>query len=170
MNYKRILAIDPSGSFNEGKGTTGWCCFDALENNIYAAESISAKNYSTMEEYWMNIENMVESFVNTSTVVVIEDYLLYGSKAENQINSRMETSKLIGILQYWCWRFDVPCILQPASEVKTRWADPILTYKGYLNKSMKIDRHAKDALRHAVHYATFKNGKGKQNETEDTTS
>ncbi len=26
--YKYVLALDPSGNYNEGKGTTGMCLFD----------------------------------------------------------------------------------------------------------------------------------------------
>ena len=28
MNSRYVLALDPSGAYKEGKGTTGWCLFD----------------------------------------------------------------------------------------------------------------------------------------------
>ena len=61
----------------------------------------------------------------------------------------------------------VPLLLEPASEVKTRWANNILNYKGYIKKSGRgytipnvkcpdVTRHCLDAVRHAVHVATFR--------------
>ena len=32
--YNYVLALDPSGNFHEGKGTTGYCLLDANENKI----------------------------------------------------------------------------------------------------------------------------------------
>ena len=59
--------------------------------------------------------------------------------------------------------------MQRAVEVKNRWADHILEYKKYIIKRKHmyylpdapkpISRHCKDAIRHAVHYATFYNNK-----------
>ena len=47
----KILAIDPSGNFTEGKGTTGWSLLD--ENmKILACGQILANNYKCKEAYW----------------------------------------------------------------------------------------------------------------------
>ena len=32
--YKYVLAFDPSGSFYEGKGTTGWCIMDTKTKEV----------------------------------------------------------------------------------------------------------------------------------------
>lgn len=172
MNYKFILALDPSGNFTEGKGTTGWSLFNALDNKIIKADSISAKKFATQEEYWykhMDLITDTSKKHKKQLVIVIEDYLLYASKAKDQINSRMETSKLIGILQLHCFTNGIPYIMQPASEVKKRWTNEILHYKGYIklykrkytipDTKVAIDRHCLDSIRHGVHYATFKNNK-----------
>ena len=94
--------------------------------------------------------------------------MLYKSKAEAQTNSKMETPKLIGVIEFYCTKHAIPYILQPAHEVKNRWNNVILMYKKYIKKEgrnfyagllyqKKVDKHAIDAIRHAVHYATFKN-------------
>ena len=98
---------------------------------------------------------------------MIEDYILYESRASNQINSHMETPKLIGVIQHFCWQNNVPYKMQLATEVKKRWADSILHYKGIIahkqkkiilpNSNTIIDRHCLDAIRHGIHFATFKN-------------
>ena len=169
MKYKTILSIDPSGNFHEGKGTTGLCILNASTNKIRMTKSISAKSYNTQEEYRDAILIFIAKAVKRykSLVIVMEDYLLYKHKAETQINSKMETPKLIGVIQYYCWCNKIALSLQPAHMVKNRWCDEILEHKGYIKKrggcfivpdtKELIDRHAKDAIRHAVHFKNFKN-------------
>lgn len=169
-NFEFILAFDPSGSFYEGKGTTGWCIMEAEANKITKIGNISADKYKQVEAYWQAhitlIQELKQKYKNRMTVV-IEDYLLYGDKASTQINSRMETSKIIGIIQYHCFLQQIPYSMQTAGQVKNRWKDFILQHKGYLKLHKKklilpstkeqIDKHCKDAIRHAVHFNTFKN-------------
>lgn len=52
MNYHHILAIDPSGNFEEGKGTTGSCLFDAKLNAVRCFNDIHASEFDTKEHYW----------------------------------------------------------------------------------------------------------------------
>lgn len=169
MNYENILAIDPSGNFEEGKGTTGTCVFSCIENKITALKDISAKNYINKESYWQAhieyLKEVTETFSNT--LIVIEDFTLDPRRAMQQSHSKMETPKLIGILQLYCRQNNIPYKMQRAVEVKNRWADHILEYKGYIVKRNRMyylplakypmSRHCKDAIRHAVHFATFYN-------------
>ena len=170
--YRYILALDPSGSFNEGKGTTGWCIFDTETNTFITVGSIYAKHYSTMEQYWKSVLHLLDwAFEYKNTIVVCEDYLLYATKLQDQINSRMETPKLIGCIQLYCYEHQIKYHMQTASEVKKRWANNILLHKGYIkvNKPnhyvptsgalQQYSHHSLDAIRHAIHYATFKNKK-----------
>ena len=167
---KFILSFDPSGSWHEGKGTTGWCVFSTADKRITCAGNIAADKFNCAEAYWCKHLELLDNFYakyKDKLVLVVEDYLLYESKAKSQINSRMETPKLIGIIQVWAYQHSVPLLLEPASEVKTRWANNILNYKGYIKKSGRgymipnvkcpdVTRHCLDAVRHAVHVATFK--------------
>lgn len=168
MHFNRILALDPSGSFYEGKGTTGWCLFDANTFTCLNTGSIFAKHHRSMEEYWDAVITLIETFVDSNTLIVCEDYLLYATKLTEQINSRMETPKLIGVIQHHCWKTQRPYYMQTAGEVKNRWNNEILAYKGYIVQQGRNWRpatgsydtythHSLDAIRHAVHYATFRN-------------
>ena len=169
MNYENILAIDPSGNFEEGKGTTGTCIFNCVENNIRAIKNISASHYLSKEEYWQAHLDYINEIVSreANTIIVIEDFTLDPRRAMQQSHSKMETPKLIGILQLHCQQKDIPYKMQRAVEVKTRWADHILEYKKYIikknrmyylpNATTPMSRHCKDAIRHAVHFATFYN-------------
>lgn len=169
MNYDYILALDPSGNFEEGKGTTGICGFLCKENCIDFSTEIHASAFESKEAYWQAHTNFIQSVVERlpNTVVIIEDFTLDPRRALQQSHSKMETPKLIGILQLYCKQNNIPYKMQRAVEVKNRWADHILEYKKYIikknrmhylsNKDRPISRHCKDAIRHAVHFATFYN-------------
>lgn len=151
-----ILAFDPSGSFNEGKGTTGWCIM--FHGKLIKCGMISAENYKTAMEYYeahLAMISRMKACYKQNFTVVMEDYLLYAKRTSSQINSRMETCKLIGIIQYYCWTHSIKCVLQTASQVKKRWTDEILEHEGIELPTTYAERHARDAIRHAMHYTYF---------------
>lgn len=168
MSARFILALDPSGAFHEGKGTTGWCIMSdkcvVIEKN-----HISAELYQSDYAYWKAHMDLIEEKFHQfpQLEVVMEDYLLYASKASEQINSRFETIQLIGIIRYLCLEANIPVHIQTASQVKTRWANDILEHKGVISKCGKsyrivstgqiLNRHEIDSIRHAMHFTTFYN-------------
>lgn len=167
--YEYILALDPSGAFEEGKGTTGWCLFKTISGTIVEIGAVTALKYATQTEYWgvhiTLLERVLAKYKNVK--VVCEDYLLYAHKADDQINSHMETCQLIGLLKYHVQEhFLSPMKMQRACEVKNRWKNVILLHKGIIIKQhgyfctpigSRLTNHELDAIRHAVHYATFYN-------------
>ena len=164
--YKYILAIDPSGNFSEGKGTTGWVLLTADEK-LLATGTLSAKDYKCAEEYWDEHIELIKYYMkkHKNMIVVIEDYILYKNRSRNQTNSRIETCRLIGVIQHYCWRVKQNYSMQLAVAVKDRWSDNILRNegiitKGYLHKQSKLPlkiEHIRDAFRHAIHYAVCRN-------------
>jgi hypothetical protein len=165
-----ILAIDPSGSFEEGKGTTGWCVFDTTTLTVLTIGEISASHYTCAELYWQaHTELILQSYSNykDKLIIVCEDYILYANKAQSQINSRMETPKLIAIIQQYAYKLKIKIYLQLAGLVASRWCDDILEHKGYIRKSGRqyflddpdkeifLSQHERDALRHALHFSYF---------------
>lgn len=182
-NYNSILALDPSGNFHEGKGTTGWCIFDCAAMRVVKWGYIEASKFKSMEAYWDAHIALITKYITKhqnkpgSAGIVIEDYLLYGTKAQDQVNSRMETPKVIGLMQYWCYKNKQEYHMQPASMVKTRWSNDILSHKDYIRKVEKgfripglpgiLNRHCIDSIRHAVHYATFSNKVVLKNKNKD---
>lgn len=168
--YKYIIALDPSGAFWEGKGTTGFSIFYAPDNKFIELGVIRAKDYTCAEAYWCAHIHLLNDFIlskkikKSELIIVIEDYLLYADKATSQINSHMETPKLIGILQCWCYMNKLSYHMQIAGLVKKRWCDDILEHKGFLTKKGKrynVCEHTRDSMRHALHFANFKNGDDK---------
>lgn len=164
MKSRYILALDPSGNYNEGKGTTGWCLYDSETKRIAKFGVIKATKYESMLAYWEAHLKLIDDLTGYDLTVVIEDYLLYSNRADSQISSRFETPKLIGMLQYELWIRGIKVVFQTAALVKNRWNDKILVYKelveyrnnAYYISGIKLSDHSRDAIRHAVHYATFR--------------
>jgi len=168
-----ILSFDPSGNFNEGKGITGYALLDEATGKFTAYGEIDASEVLSAEEHWAKHLNLIDSlhFTSTELTVVCEDYMLYANRAASQINSRFETPKLIGLMQYHCWKSGIPFYLQTAVSVKRRWPNYLLEKKTYLTTKSyqkgdktyevcyiddkKIVDHIVDAIRHAVHFYTF---------------
>ena len=168
--YEYILAFDPSGSFTEGKGTTGWVLMDA-KTRLIARGYVSAEDYKCTEEYWnavIDLINYNHKKYGANLIVVIEDYILYRERSMNQTNSKMETCRLIGAMQYICWRLKQDYSMQLAASVKDRWSDDLLLREQILyrdrnnlihtdsNLSLGLS-HTRDAFRHAIHYAICRN-------------
>ena len=172
IKFRYVLGIDPSGNYYEGKGTTGWCLFDCANNKIADIGTISSKDYNTQYHYWkahlILIYNYVNSFLKDKVAVSMEDYRLYASKANNQINSKFETVQLIGIIKYWCISNNVTLKMRLATAAKTRFTDEYLVKKHYIQKQKKsyfcnakleaLATHERDALRHALYFYYFENG------------
>ncbi len=170
--YKYILGLDPSGNFEEGKGTTGVCLAAASTKQkpftIIKSETIKASSYKTKEEYWQAHIKLVAKYATLykDLIVVVEDFTLNPRRALQQSHSKMETSKLIGVLQMACAEHNWQIKMQLPVEAKSRWADSILEHKRIIKRVSRghisslgypISRHEKDAIRHAVHYSTFYN-------------
>lgn len=152
----RVLSLDPSGSFKEGKGQTGWVLMDG-ETITFGI--IKAKTYETKHEYWEAHTDLIASLKPEH--VVMEQYRLYGSKAKSQINSEMETSKLLGYLEMYLYTTQTSHTLQSAISAKSRFTDDILIYKGYITKDkngryyingVNVAGHIIDAMRHILFF------------------
>lgn len=166
--YDYVLAIDPSGAFNEGLGTTGWVLGNKF-GRIVDRGFITAKNFHCPEAFWQAHNILVASMADhyqEKLVVVIEDYFIYADKAMAQVNSRMETCRLIGVLQVFCWEAGIPVAFQRAADVKGRWSNEVLvenktivsheTFYTLCQDDKRINKHELDAYRHMIHFVTFK--------------
>lgn len=160
---KYILALDPSGNYNEGSGTTGWCLLDAQTDKVMKFGVIRAGLYSNQTEYWDAHLELIDSLAGYEPDIVMEDYLLYINKAKQQINSRFETPQLIGVIKYEMYKRGNPVHIQTAMQVKTRWEDETLIKKGYITKvgpriyigDKLVCSHIVDSIRHAAHFRTY---------------
>lgn len=161
----RILSLDISGNFHEGKGTTGVCkLYGVKTDNIYLGE-IKAEDYRTQVQYWRAHETLIHSI--KPDYLVVEGYKLYnhkGKSASMQSNSNLETPQLLGAIKMMAHRMGIPLTIQYASDIKTRWSEDVLVRLGYLEKKGKYyyhngkltSTHKRDALKHALHFERYK--------------
>ncbi len=159
----KVLAFDPSGNWQEGKGTTGYCVM--VGGIPLKLGEIKASDYESPEAYWdAHLALIGDEF---PAFVVVEGYKLYnhrGREAKIQSNSILETPQLIGCIRWYCYFEEFPLTIQYASDVKTRWNDDLLVRQGYLEQKGNryyfnaelTSKHKRDALRHALHFATYK--------------
>lgn len=168
-----IIAFDPSGNFVEGKGTTGIAFMHNSTGEVWKVDEIQATEFSSPEEYWDAHLVLLEDFQDPfgEQEVVMEGFRLYGHKAKTQTHSIFETPMLIGLIRHWCYMNRVPCTIQYAADVKTRWSDNVLSRKGVISgsgedKTFKskrkliasgqiLNNHKTDAIRHAMHYFRY---------------
>lgn len=160
----KLLALDPSGNWGkEGMGKTGICIMENGE--ITRLDMIQAKDYPSETAYWAAHEDYITR--NWPDHIVFEGYKLYNHKgmaAKSQANSELPTPQLIGVIKHVCFRLDIPYTVQFASDVKTRWQEPILTHLNILQqKGSKYywqgeitTTHKCDALKHALHWTRYK--------------
>lgn len=171
-HYKHTLGIDPSGAYDEGKGTTGWCVMDNDSFKLVTFGNIRASKYPSAMEYFKAHLDLILHFHNIyeDLAVSIEDYVLYKTQALAQVNSHLETVQLLGVIKYACFLNDIHIAIRPAVRVKARWTDTILVHKQLLvcmgkhyyavvgNTPFVTCEHERDAIRHAAQFCAFENG------------
>ena len=153
----KVLSLDPSGNYNEGKGTTGYA--KRLDGSVTLGD-IRAEDYTTREAYWFAHRELFEK--TFPDALVIESYRLFGHKAKEQSGSSLETPMLIGYLQMVAYEFNVPVVFQDPSR-KSRFSDDILTKLGIIEKKGRMyyfkgevtNLHQRDALRHDLTYYKY---------------
>lgn len=163
------IAIDPSGNFKEGKGTSGICI--SIDGEQKELKEIKAEEFETADQYWMaHVVMLQQEFPDH---VTIEGYRLYnhkGKEAKMQANSELETPQLIGVLKHWCYSLDINYNIQFASEVKTRWDESVLEALGILQRlngryywnGQVTNTHKRDALKHSLHWHRYYLKEGKK--------
>jgi hypothetical protein len=135
---QRIIGLDPGQ-------TTGACLFQGsilldarqIESGLMpqAAENVGAYIYH-----------------NKPDIVVMENYKVYEWKTKDHAWASLHTPRLIGALEYFCYAFHFPLVKQMAQMPKGFCTDDKLQKWGYWKPGQ---RHARDAIRHAVYYMLF---------------
>lgn len=153
----KVLTIDPSGNFSEGKGKTGYAVYN---DGLFKFGTIKAENYIRRVDYWYDVAMLI--ITEKPELVVIEDYRLYNTSATGakvQSFSLMETPRILGVLEYTAVRNNVPVIFQMANVTKP-YDDSKLSLLGVLKKdknrwwfgSTALNDHERSALRHLLRF------------------
>lgn len=136
----QLVAIDPGE-------TTGICRFEG-PNLVDARQLVT-------DEPGIGAAR-VRDYINEShpEYVIMESYRVYAWKTEDHTWNSMHTSQLIGAIKYLCseMRPSIPVVMQSAQIAKGFVTDDKLKAWGLWIKGQK---HARDAIRHAVYYLLF---------------
>ena len=157
----RILAIDISGNYKEGKGTTGYCIGNG-DGTIIEIGEIKAKDFASRMEYHDAVLSLALN-KNKVDVIVCENFRLYQHKAQAQVHSELETPRIIGALEYCAWLKQMPLYFQMAVDVKKRFSDEIMLENKILDKHknalyfnfIKTNDHIRDAMRHYYYFVRY---------------
>lgn len=163
----KVLAIDPAGNKGkEGNGITGLAAFKGGKLEVPGV--IRAEDYSTLEGYWRAVGLAITQPMFTPDAIVCESYKLQAGKQMAQTWSALETPQLIGYLRMTAHRYNIPFYFQDPS-IKPRWNDEILEHMGVIERLDKTKKwyykgevildHARDAIRHGLHFHKYGAGK-----------
>lgn len=168
----KYIFVDPSGSFNEGKGHTGIAIIKDDDWSTLEYKSIAAKDFDTRFEYWsaimsyihlntFHISPEVEPWKNTK--VIIESFMI---RTQGFLMGKMpETIQLIGALEYKVESHGMEYILQTPTQAKSRFKDDDLPKyipgfekrpngRYYLN-GKQVNDHIRDALKHLLYFMRY---------------
>ena len=162
------IGVDPSGAFNEGKGTTGIAVYDKKEDKIVYIDSVCADHYAKFASFFYETYTKLYGLAkHYEAPIMIEDFVVYATHATTFTNSKMETCQLLGYLKTMCFTDNIRYMLEPASAVKTRWSNSVLVHKHYVDcigascfhpliEGRALMTHELDAIRHAVNGGKYK--------------
>lgn len=100
----------------------------------------------TIQEVYVMIEDTIEKY-GTELAIVWEDFHITVETAKK--TPQPWSLHLIGVMLYFCWKYDIPCATQ--SPVRKGFAsNDKLRHVGFWHKGG--EGHANDAFRHAMIY------------------
>lgn len=168
MSDTKYIVIDPSGSFNEGKGHTGITTIVGEDWNTLEVQSFAAKNYSNRTLYWSEIiQKIIKEFKKGPIEVIIESFQI--RTAGFMLGKMPETILFIGAIEYICELNGIKYTTQLPTVAKSRFKDehldmyiPGFEHRSnghyYLNGKQTND-HMRDALKHLLYYFKYRKDK-----------
>jgi len=160
----KYIFVDPSGSFNEGKGHTGIASITDGDWSTLETVSLSANKYTSRHMYWDAILGAVLGMRKTiNDVAIIESFMI---RTQGFLMGKMpETIQLIGMLSWEFENYGIKFILQTPTQAKSRFKDDDLPRyipgfekrpngRYYLN-GKQVNDHIRDALKHLLYFMKY---------------
>lgn len=144
----RVLALDPGE-------TTGACLFEGsrLIDARQLSTGLMPLAAQTVVDYFNGGSIPLRPLLTGPIdMIVIEDYRVYSWKTDDHAWQGLHTPRLIGAIEYICHNRGTPLTKQSAQQGKGFCTDDKLQAWGLYQKG---ERHARDAIRHAIYYLLF---------------
>lgn len=140
-----LIALDPGE-------TMGCALFEGYQClDMWHEDCTHAKD-------WADILQAI--LIGHNTTVVVEDYRIYSWRSKQHEWADVPTLRLIGGIEVYCGLVGYTVHKQIAQEGKSFWKDARLEkHVPPLYEKSKGKPHARDALRHALHWLVFKQPK-----------
>lgn len=141
----KVLALDPGE-------TTGACVFHGpkLHDSCQLPTGLMPTAAITVRTY---IQGNHHRDFGPIDAVVMESYRVYSWKSKDHSWAGLHTPRLIGAIELICFDLGIPLYQQSAQQGKGFVTDDKLQDWGLWQEGQ---RHARDAIRHAVYYLLFK--------------
>lgn len=139
-----VLGLDPGE-------TTGVCVMKGHE--LLHTEQLDTKNYNNSAKSF----NLLIKHWGINQIAC-EDYRVYAWESDKHKWANLHTPKLIGLILGVAWFNFVDVSLRMAIDAKQFVTDDKLEQWGLWQKGQ---RHARDAIRHAIYNQIFGSGAGK---------
>lgn len=145
----RLLSLDPGE-------TTGWSIFDSHDNSTHY-ELATCGQLVTWDKVRDSIYPCVQNFPQLLALyqpdrVVIESYRVYDWRSDDHKWSDVPTLRIIGSIETRLVDAIIPYSFQTAQVAKQFVTDERLKSWGFYQRG---ERHARDAIRHALYHITF---------------
>lgn len=146
-----LLALDPGE-------TTGFCYLKTSADPAIKEPQLLVGQIKT-GDFPGVVDNYMELVMNNwpYSKLIMEDYRIYSWKSDDHKWSSVHTLRVIGAiqaLQRWEWSH-IPIEFHSAQEGKSFVTDTKLNEWGLYDQTKGL-KHARDAMRHAIHHAVFK--------------
>lgn len=169
----KILSIDPSGSYNYGQGTTGWCLINSENHELLKYGNIKAKDYISKKLYHKAHIDLIRNI--ECDKLIIENFILFKGNRINLINKELETSELIGYITGVANEIGIDLIKQSPKAIQDFKKNPDIILE-VMNKNImqiefistpfdreqwyfknkRISCHIVDAIKHYLFFETYK--------------
>lgn len=160
----KYVVVDPSGSFDEGKGHTGIVILEDDNWDTLKTGSVAANMFTTRFKYWTFMMEYIAKQCTSDTIVIIESFMIRNNGF--LIGKMPETIRFIGALEYFLESKGIKYTFQMPTQAKSRFKDDLLcryipTFEKrengryYLNNKM-VNDHVRDALKHLLYFKKYK--------------
>lgn len=168
MSEIKYIVIDPSGSFNEGKGHTGITLITGTDWTSLEVKSFDAKHFNNRTDYWSAvIRTIIDEYRKGPIEVIIESFQIRTTGF--MLGKMPETILFIGAIEYVCELKKIKYSTQAPTTAKSRFKDEHLEHyipnfehrdngRYYLN-GKQVNDHVRDSLKHLLFYFKYRKDK-----------
>lgn len=137
-----IIGFDPGG-------TTGYCVAYPVPGSILGFDVVRCNVIQ-----WNDRIPAIRAILNhyLPKVILVEDFVLYASKAKDMVGKRMQSAEVIGIIRTYLYELSLPDPQMRMASTISRTEIPRAHLSVIPSLSAEQKEHAMDSYKHVRHY------------------